>query len=117
AQSPESITLVFDPHRNPPVWVSQGWRSVAQLSCHTPICSDFKHGNSILRRDVFASGTDESENGQFIQAWIIYEGHTPAAAILRVNGRQTGSDTELWPIHGVSFPWRESAGLMLARGS
>jgi len=25
---------------------------------------------------VFASGTDDSENGQFIEAWIIYEAVT-----------------------------------------
>jgi len=56
-----------------------------------PICSDFKHGNSILRRDVFASGTDDRENGQFIEAWIICDAVARLPQRWRVNGRQSGS--------------------------
>jgi len=31
--------------------------------------------------------------------------------------RSWESDTTLWPIHGVSFPWRESAGRVPGKGT
>src|SRR5436190_3039076 len=64
-QPPESVTHVFDPHRDPPVW-SPVSAVCWQLAFHSLIPSELGGGGAICSVGVFTSGTNESKNGQLL---------------------------------------------------